>query len=106
MMKEVPCPKCQGHGFISNFNEYSAWAETCSDCSGSGVIMQPMTNADRVRTMSDEELAVFQAKRCAEAVFKEKEANGISVSETAKKALVMDLCRAWLRYFKQPAEED
>lgn len=65
----------------------------------------PATNADRLRSMSDEELAVFQAKRYAEAIFREKADNGVPVSETAKKALVEQLYQVWLQYFQQPVEE-
>lgn len=65
----------------------------------------PLTNADRIRAMSDEELALFQAKRYAEAVFREKEDNGIYVTETAKKSLVEDLRRVWIQYLMHPADE-
>ena len=59
MYKEVPCPECDGHGFHAKFNEYSAWSERCKKCSGTGIVREPMTNADRIRAVSDEELARF-----------------------------------------------
>lgn len=57
MYKEVPCPECDGHGFHAKFNEYSAWSERCKKCNGTGIVSEPTTNADRIRAMSDEELA-------------------------------------------------
>lgn len=94
MMKEVPCPKCQGHGFISHFDEYSVWAETCSDCGGSGVIMQPMTNGDRIRAMSDEELAEHIWKKCGCPNGK----NNITCG------YVGDCRDCWIDWIRQPAE--
>ena len=64
MKKEIPCLDCRGQGFISKFNEKSAWLERCPNCGGTGVITVVVTNADRIRAMSDEELAVFlESKR-------------------------------------------
>lgn len=59
MKKEVPCLDCRGQGVISKFNEKSAWSERCPNCGGTGVITVVVTNADRIRTTSDEELAAF-----------------------------------------------
>lgn len=57
MTKEVICPVCEGHGFSPIIGEYSITSHTCDHCNGSGLIKVPMTNADRIRAMSDEELA-------------------------------------------------
>ena len=57
MIKEVMCPICQGYGFNLKCNENSIWSEKCQNCDGTGFVKAPMTNADRIRTMSDEELA-------------------------------------------------
>ena len=57
MIKEVPCMECDGKGFIAKFGEYSVWSERCPHCGGTGTVKVPMTNADRIRAMSDEELA-------------------------------------------------
>ena len=57
MTKNIPCPKCDGHGIISEFTENSVSVQTCTVCDGLGHIEAPMTNADRIRAMSDEELA-------------------------------------------------
>lgn len=59
MKKEVPCLDCRGQGLISKFNEKSAWLERCPNCGGTGVITVVVTNADRIRKMSDEELSEF-----------------------------------------------
>ena len=64
MKKEVPCLDCHGQGLISKFNEKSAWLERCPNCGGTGVITVVVTNADRIRKMSDEELAKFIATPC------------------------------------------
>ena len=55
------CPYCGGHGYINQF-EYveggcRAWANECIAYKGTGAILVPETNADRIRRMSDEELA-------------------------------------------------
>ena len=59
MIKEVPCMECDGKGFIAKFGEYSVWSERCPNCGGTGIVKVPVTNADRIRAMSDEELAAF-----------------------------------------------
>lgn len=63
------------------------------------------TNAERIRSMSDDELAIFQAKMYAKCVFLEKEKNEIILTESARKALIDDLYRIWIRYLKQPADD-
>ena len=59
MTKQVVCPVCNGHGFISVIGENYSSSHTCDHCNGSGEIEIPMTNADRIRAMNDEELAEF-----------------------------------------------
>ena len=59
MIKEVPCMECDGKGFIAKFGEHSVWSERCPNCGGTGIVKIPMTNADRIRAMSDEDLAKF-----------------------------------------------
>ena len=60
--KLVNCPQCGGFGFTStpvstDYEITVCRAKTCELCHGAGVIEVPMTNADRIRAMSDEELA-------------------------------------------------
>ena len=54
--KQIPCPECNGHGYISGGNENGSWAKTCPHCMGKRNITVPMTRADRFRSMTDEEL--------------------------------------------------
>ena len=59
--KLVICEKCWGTGHVNGGNENSTWSKTCEDCHGIGFSRVPMTNADRIRAMSDEELAELLA---------------------------------------------
>ena len=62
----MKCPECNGHGETIYYvetdrDEYTVTIEQrkgiCRTCNGSGD--KPMTNADRIRAMSDEELREF-----------------------------------------------
>lgn len=61
--KQVFCPVCGGHGYtvktISTDDSIGSIGVWCSHCGGTGRREVPMTNADRIRAMSDEELARF-----------------------------------------------
>ena len=66
MMKRIYCKKCEGRGYIPHvetwddgdgFGGSRAWYEHCVECDGHGVIEVPMTMADRIRKMSDDEIA-------------------------------------------------
>ena len=82
------CPYCERRGYINQFENIDsgcrAWAKECIACKGTGSILYPETNADRIRAMSDEELAKLL---CVQ---------GWKLEE-------MTECLAWL---KAPAEED
>jgi len=66
MSKHIPCKRCSGKGYIYvtyiEGNTGTATSHICPDCNGSGNIVVPMTNADRIRAMSDEELAAWMAE--------------------------------------------
>ena len=62
MTKKISCPACDRHGFISKFNDYSIWSEKCLECNGAGEIEVPMTNGDKLHSMSNEELATWLSK--------------------------------------------
>ena len=59
--KLVICEKCWGTGHVHGGEENSTWSKTCEDCRGIGFVRVPMTNADHIRAMTDEELAHFLA---------------------------------------------
>ena len=84
------CPKCKG--FVSSLDgKFYPHVD--------GSFMPPMTNADRIRAMSDEELAEFLAEeqfRIANVVF---QAVGYGLEKQAIYVRRLD----WLQ---QPAEED
>lgn len=85
MIKEVPCMDCDGKGFIAKFSEYYVWSERCPNCGGTGIVKVPMTNADRIRAMTDEEMAKWL----------EYEGGGACA----------EVC-GWLNWLQQPAEEE
>ena len=90
------CPECNGRGesiyyIETQRNENSVTVEQrkgiCRTCNGSG--KKEQTNADRIRNMSDEELAAWAINEAPKIGF------GYTSSETGL-----------LKWLKQPAEED
>lgn len=64
MKKNIACPNCKGKGYntvvTGDRNDYCGVAnEMCPECNGTGLKLADMTNADRIRAMSNEELAKF-----------------------------------------------
>ena len=64
MKKQTACPVCRGRGTITvitgNRNDICGVKnETCPSCGGTGMNMENVTNADRIREMNDEELREF-----------------------------------------------
>ena len=57
--KKLVCYNCGGHGFITTIYENGQTSTICPVCGGIGTHEIQMTNADRIRAMSDEELAEF-----------------------------------------------
>lgn len=59
--KKVRCTLCDGSGFVTRIHKTETSCgiarATCPRCHGTGQKEVPMTNADRIRAMSDEELA-------------------------------------------------
>ena len=105
MTKEVICPVCEGHGFSPIIGEYSITSHTCDHCNGSGLIKVPMTNADRIRAMGDEELARhlhcigWDCHLCAEHIRLDNEP---LLRDQRCDENCFEHCLEWL---KQPAEE-
>lgn len=96
------CPYCGGHGYINQFEDFEggcrAWAKECIACKGTGSILVPETNADRIRRMSDEELAKFIATPCQCEVRPKRD----GFRECGN-----DLCLQYLlKWLRLPAEED
>ena len=54
--KKIVCYNCGGHGFITTTYENGQTSSICPVCGGIGTHEIQMTNADRIRAMSDEEL--------------------------------------------------
>lgn len=89
MSKRIPCKRCSGKGYIYvtylEGNTGTATSHICPECCGAGVQFVPSTNADRIRAMSDEELAAWMA-----------ECNAYREYANASQ---------WLPWLQQPAEE-
>ena len=65
---------------------------------------RPMTNADRLRAMSDKELALFLTEKYAnESVFRLRE-QGYNPTATQIKALHEGLYMTWMQWLRQPVE--
>ena len=84
--KKLVCYNCGGHGFITATYENEQTSAICPVCGGIGSHEIQMTNADRIRSMSDEELAEF--------LYQVGYDNGWGLEEYA------------LEWLQQPAEED
>ena len=84
--KKLVCYNCGGHGFITTTYENGQTSAICPVCGEIGSHEIQMTNADRIRSMSDEELAEF--------LYQVGYDNGWGLEEYA------------LEWLQQPAEED
>lgn len=68
MNKTIICHKCDGYRYINHLEtgDYGnglgwgrAWSEPCKECNGTGTVEVPMTNAEHIKEMNNEELAEF-----------------------------------------------
>ena len=57
LYREIPCPECNGWGYISDSNMNSVWSRQCTNCRGTGQIVVLMTNGEIIRTCNNEQLA-------------------------------------------------
>ena len=57
--KKLVCYNCGGRSFITATYESGQTSAICPVCGGIGTHEIQMTNADRIRAMTDEELARF-----------------------------------------------
>ena len=93
--KKLVCYNCGGHGFITATYENGQTSTICPVCGGIGTHEIQMTNADRIRAMSDKELAEFIKHIKIRAAF----CKAVKDNDAFEA-----LCSAeWLQ---QPAEED
>ena len=68
------------------------------------IVEAPKTNADRIRAMSDEELAVWLSEKyAAESIYRARE-QGHEPTATQVKALHEGLYTIWMQWLRQPAE--
>ena len=100
------CPYCGGRGYINQFEEIDCgcrtWMNECIACKGTGSILYPETNADRIRAMSDEELSEFISR--IEIGDFGPQVYGKTFCDMCKGQYECDDCRLW--WLQQPAEED
>ena len=97
--KKLVCYNCGGHGFITTIYESGQTSTICPVCGGIGTHEIQMTNADRIRDMSDEELAelmrsMMDCDSCG---------NMFSFKCDGSYEHCSSVCLKWLQ---QPAEED
>ena len=98
MTKTIICPECDGHGHINRGSANSTWSVLCSRCDGHGVLNVPMTNADHIRSMSDEELAALFSGFCANA----EECSRCKLYSGS--CAESDQLRDWKRWMNEPVE--
>ena len=99
--KKLVCYNCGGHGFITATYESGQTSAICPVCGGIGTHEIQMTNADRIRAMSDEELATFIseiADECERNTECNQHCYGCDIEYCVRES-----CLKWLQ---QPAEED
>lgn len=66
----------------------------------------PMSNADRLSAMSDEELAAYLAEISGGTILKTFKQLGLSLSDEKSKKYLNELTAEYLKRLQQPAEED
>lgn len=67
---------------------------------------EPVTNADRIRAMSDRELAWWLAERYAKEAVLTLRDKGVTPSATEIKAVTERLYMTWARWLMAPAEAE
>lgn len=101
------CPCCEGRGYITKAEtEGQTWVENCFVCDGTGSILTQRTNADRIRDMSDEELANEMRKRSISTICDivcQGECKAIATLNKTSNEVCKEIIMKWLQ---QPAEED
>ena len=67
---------------------------------------KPITNADRIRQMTDEELAVYLAELSGGTILKTYKQLGLSLSDEKSKKYLNELTTEYLKRLQQPAVGD
>ena len=109
MSKRIPCKRCSGKGYIYvtyiEGNTGTATSHICPECCGAGVQFVPTTNADRIRAMSDEELAAWLVEKTGyqESAFSSPSyLNFLTDADDTKEAAI----KGTVKWLKQPVEEE
>lgn len=101
MSIQKTCPYCGGRGYITHIEALPdcgrAWTKRCIACEGTGLILYTETNADRIRRMSDEELAKLLLDGCQGSKCDKQPQNEYGSVNCFE-------CR--MKWLQQPAEED
>ena len=97
--KKIVCYNCGGHGFITTTYENGQTSAICPVCGGIGTHEIQMTNADRIRAMSDKELAELMRSMMG----CDSCGNMFSFKCDGSYEHCLSVCLKWLQ---QPAEED
>lgn len=103
--KIITCPDCDGYGFISGCEDNGIWSRPCDRCHRYGYIQVPLTNGDRIRRLSDKELADCIYDLNMEGTFCENRKECIEKME--KDQLTDEMCKKCLaEWLQKPVEED
>lgn len=115
--KRVPCPECGGIGFVQHtkIDHESgtglAWSEECPRCNGWRIVEVPMTNADLIRGMTDEELAnmLVETDWCEQCIQQNEDGTCkiMNTEDNLWDGKLHDHCVAGaLNWLRQPVKED
>lgn len=95
--------QCPHGAYCESFAVYTDSSE-CAKLN-KATIRLPKSNADRIRAMSDEELALFMAERYAkESILRVRE-QGYEPTATQIKALHEGLYLIWKKWLREPVED-
>ena len=99
MKKKISCPNCNGNGFISKWSDYIAGRGRCNECNGTGEIEVPFTIGDRIRSMSDEEIAAWLANNAVDTpceIICGDECRAFTTLEKTSEEACNDIIKEWL----------
>ena len=100
--KKLVCYNCGGHGFITATYESGQTSAICPVCGGIGTHEIQMTNADRIRAMTDEELVELHYSSSAHCI-----ADDPTVCDRHDFIGNLTPCeQCYLKWLQMPAEED